>query len=638
MSSAFGDEDNVQGGPTAYRVLARKYRPKDFSDLIGQEAMVQTLSNAFETSRIAQAYMLTGVRGVGKTTTARILARALNYQTEASDQPNIDLSEDGIHCPMILEGRHPDVLEMDAASNTGIDDIRDLISSAQYAPTSARYKVFIIDEVHMLSKAAFNGLLKTLEEPPSHVKFIFATTEIRKVPVTVLSRCQRFDLRRIAADLLASHMKTGSGSEGGSITAEAAALIARAGEGSARDALSILDQAIAHATGEVQADAVRTMLGLADRTRIIDLFEQIMGGDIASALGELKAQYDVGADPSVVLADLATFTHFATRLKFVPQAAEDASVSEEERTRGLALSQKLSTRVLGRAWQMLLKGGQEVSMARDPLAAAEMVLIRLAHASDLPSPEQAIDQLKHLANNPPADSTPAGGGNGASSENGAPSGIAGGATQAISQSTIGATGTLGAEPTAYQAPSTTAETEAQQQPYTKPQLAVSNPEPQASAQADMSKSVDLSQFKNLTDLVKLAEKNRDLRLKNALRNDVRLVRFAPPSLNVALTDTADHTVVQLISEQLSKITGTRWMVSTSNEAGEPSLGEQEKQARSQQLSEAESNPTVAALMSAFPGSKIVDVRLREDIEDTGLAPVEEDTDAEQDLPTNFDDD
>ncbi len=377
-----------------YQVLARKYRPASFDDLIGQEPMVKTLKNAFAAGRIPHAWMLTGVRGVGKTTTARILARGLNYQTEAGDgEPTVDLSTEGVHCRAIMEGRHPDVIEMDAASHTGIDDIRDIIDSARYAPVSARYKVYIIDEVHMLSKQAFNGLLKTLEEPPPHVKFVFATTEIRKVPVTVLSRCQRFDLRRIDAALLIAHLSGIAEKEGVEAEPEALRQIARAAEGSARDALSILDQAIAYGGGKVEAATVQDMLGLADRARIVDLFEHVMTGDTAAALAEMAAQYEAGADPTVVLIDLADFTHYVTRMKLAPNAAGQAAISETERVRGASFAEALSLRVLSRAWQMLVKGIEETTEAPRPLAAAEMVLVRLCHAADLPTPDEAIRML-----------------------------------------------------------------------------------------------------------------------------------------------------------------------------------------------------------------------------------------------------
>ncbi|MEI8276745.1 MAG: DNA polymerase III subunit gamma/tau, partial [Hyphomicrobiales bacterium] len=344
-----------------YRVLARKYRPSSFEDLIGQEAMVRTISNAFESGRIPQAWILTGVRGVGKTTTARILARALNYELPDGSikGPTIHMPVMGVQDQAIIDSRHIDVLEMDAASHNGVDDVRQINDAVRYAPVSARYKVYILDEVHMLSTAAFNALLKTLEEPPPHAKFIFATTEIRKVPVTVLSRCQRFDLRRVDAAVLVEHLQKIAAKENIEAEPAALAMIARAAEGSVRDALSLFDQGIAHAAGPVRAEDVRQMLGLADRVRIVDLFEALMKGDIAAALGELRAQYDIGADPAVVLGDLAEFTHFVTRVKVVPNVADDVSLSEAERVRGKAFATQLSMRVLSRCWQMLLKGVSE---------------------------------------------------------------------------------------------------------------------------------------------------------------------------------------------------------------------------------------------------------------------------------------
>ena len=378
-----------------YRVLARKYRPASFDDLIGQEAMVRTVSNAFETGRIPQAWILTGVRGVGKTTTARILARALNFALPDGSVtgPTIKMPVLGLECQAIMESRHVDVLEMDAASHNSVDDIRQINDAVRYAPVSARYKVYILDEVHMLSGAAFNALLKTLEEPPPHAKFIFATTEIRKVPVTVLSRCQRFDLRRVEAGVLVAHLEGITGKEGLTAEPEALALIARAAEGSVRDALSLLDQAIAHAAGSVRAEDVRQMLGLADRSRVIDLFDALMKGDIAGALKELRDQYDAGADPAIVLTDLAEFTHFVTRVKVVPAVADDRSLAEIERTRGRAFAAALSMRVLSRTWQMLFKGIPEVQSAAKSIAAAEMVLVRIAYAADLPTPDELVRTL-----------------------------------------------------------------------------------------------------------------------------------------------------------------------------------------------------------------------------------------------------
>ena len=397
----------------AYRVLARKYRPTGFSDLIGQEPMVRTLQNAFDLDRIHQAYLLTGVRGVGKTTTARILARAFNYELPATDgrpavdRPTIHMEELGVHCRAIIESRHVDVLEMDAASHTGIDDVREIIDNARYRPVMARTKVYIIDEVHMLSKAAFNGLLKTLEEPPEHVKFIFATTEIDKVPVTVRSRCQRFDLRRVDAGELAAHLRKICDLEGVRIEAEALATIARAAEGSVRDALSLLDQAIAHGGGglgggglgaagdgpEILAEDLRSMLGVADKARVVDLFEAAMAGEIAAALGLLEDQYNGGADPARVILELAEFAHLVTRMKVAPDTADSSALTPEESRRGRALAERLSIPVLSRAWQILSKGVEELRGSEMPLAAADMVLVRLAHAADLPTLDEALRRL-----------------------------------------------------------------------------------------------------------------------------------------------------------------------------------------------------------------------------------------------------
>src|SRR5437879_7314595 len=378
-----------------YRVLARKYRPSTFDDLIGQDAVVRTVSNAFEKGRIPRAWILTGVRVVGKTTTARILARALNYEMADGSVkgPAIQMPTLGVHCQAIMESRHMDVLEMDAASHTGVDDVRQINDSVRYAPASARYKVYIIDEVHMLSPAAFNAFLKTLEEPPEHAKFVFATTEIRKVPVTVLSRCQRFDLRRVDADVLMGHLANIAAKENVDAEPEALGIIARAAEGSVRDSLSLFDQAIAHAAGPVRADAVRQMLGLADRTKVIDLFDSLVRGDIAGAFKEFREQYDTGADPIVVLSDLAEFVNFITRVKIVPATADNVAFGETERRRGRDFAAKLSMRVLSRMWQMLLKGITEAQAATRPAAAAEMVLVRIAYVADMPTPDEAIRML-----------------------------------------------------------------------------------------------------------------------------------------------------------------------------------------------------------------------------------------------------
>ncbi|MFY8030915.1 MAG: DNA polymerase III subunit gamma/tau, partial [Devosia sp.] len=392
---------------TPYLVLARKYRPLSFEGLIGQDAMVQTLANAFKSGRIHHAFILTGVRGVGKTTTARILARAFNYEDETGRHPTLDLKKEGVHDRAIIEGRHVDVIEMDAASNTGINDIREIIDSVKYGPVSAPYKVYIIDEVHMLSTAAFNGLLKTLEEPPPYVKFIFATTEIRKVPVTILSRCMRFDLRRVTPEVMTAHLMDLLGREGIAYEPEALAMIVRAGEGSVRDNQSLLDQAISHGDGKVTAATVKAMLGLGDRAKTIDLFEEVMRGEIGAALGSMRALYDAGADPQTIIADLVDFTHLVTRIKVVPAAADDVSLTPDERTRGTELAQKLAMRVLTRTWQILFRGFDEVAKAGNALQAAEMVLIRLAHAADLPTPDELLARLANQPNPSPSLPSPA---------------------------------------------------------------------------------------------------------------------------------------------------------------------------------------------------------------------------------------
>ncbi|MBZ9678099.1 DNA polymerase III subunit gamma/tau [Mesorhizobium sp. ES1-1] len=588
------------GKAAAYRVLARKYRPSNFSELVGQEPMVRTLTNAFATGRIAQAWMLTGVRGVGKTTTARILARALNYKTADMDQPSVDLALLGEHCQAIMEGRHVDVIEMDAASHTGIDDIRDIIERVRYAPVSARYKVYIIDEVHMLSTQAFNGLLKTLEEPPPHVKFIFATTEIRKVPITVLSRCQRFDLRRIDAGALVAHLSAIAAKEGISVDDEALAMIARAAEGSARDSLSILDQAIAHGAGAVGADAVRAMLGLADRARIVDLFDHVMKGDVAAALAEFRTQYDTGADPAAVLTDLAEFNHLVTRLRFVPTAVEDASLSQDERDRGADFARTLSVKVLSRTWQMLLKGIPEVQSSNRPVSAAEMVLIRLAHAADLPTLDEALRSLDGAgaAQNaaPRPNGTPAGSGNGN-----------GGGTSAVAQTRMPG-GSGGAQTMRLVEASPMAEAPPAPAAYVAP------PEPVVEAPSPPVKS--------LADIVTLADAQRDMAFKVLVKRCIRLVRIEPGRIDVSLTDDAPKMLLNDLTTKLRAWTGRSWLVSLSKEQGGPTLAELETTKRESAFLDAKSDPTVAAILSRFPGAKIIDVRIPDAPEaDAGEAEV-----------------
>ncbi len=549
---------HAEASDAPYRVLARKYRPQSFVDLIGQEPMVRTLTNAFHSGRIAQAYMLTGVRGVGKTSTARILARALNYSVPGkADQPTIDMDEMGEHCAAIMEGRHVDVIEMDAASHTGIDDIREIIEAVRYKPAIARYKVYIIDEVHMLSKAAFNGLLKTLEEPPEHVKFIFATTEVRKVPLTVLSRCQRFDLRRIEAGPLIGLLREITAKEQVAIDDAALTMIARAAEGSVRDALSILDQAIAHAAGAVSAEEVRQMLGLADRALVIDLFAEVMGGDVAAALDRLKALYDVGADPAVVLEDLAAFTHLVTRLKLAPSAAEDEALTAEERDRGKDFAEKLSLRALARAWQMLLKGIEETREASRPLAAADMVIVRLAHAADLPTPDEALRALKGNGGASPApERTPMSSGEG-------------------SRARMSATGTVARAPA---------------------------PAPQA-------RPTPTARVAAFADVVALAGSNREMKLKHELETYVHLVRFEPGKIEVALTEHASPGLAGALSRKLEEWTGTRWMIAVAREGGGPTIAEQRQSAQNRLVDDARADPLVAAVLQTFPGAEIVDVRV-----------------------------
>ncbi len=569
---------------SAYRVLARKYRPQNFNDLIGQEPMVRTLTNAFETGRIAQAWMLTGVRGVGKTTTARILARALNYKTADIDKPTIDLTVPGEHCQAIMEGRHVDVIEMDAASHTGIDDIREIIEQVRYRPVSARYKVYIIDEVHMLSNQAFNGLLKTLEEPPPHVKFIFATTEIRKVPITVLSRCQRFDLRRIDTSVLTRHLKKIADLEAIAVDDASLAMIARAGEGSVRDSLSIFDQAIAHGAGAVEAEAVRSMLGLADRARIIDLFEMLMRGDVASALREFRGQYDVGADPSVVLTDLADFNHLVTRIRFTPDVADDISLSEDERTRGRDFAEKLSIRVLSRTWQMLLKGIAEVDSSSRPVQAAEMLLIRLAHAADLPTLDEAlksIDDSGSLAAPAPRSDGPRPG-NGGSTITRAPTDVVASSRGPVT-SNGGATMRL-------------------VEPAPKPEQIT----PPLPAVEDVIPTVPVG---SIEDIIALADRQRDMQFKIMVKNCVRLVSLKPGRLEINLTDNAPKTLLTDLSQKLSDWTGIRWMVSLSREQGAATISETETAKRDSLLSDARADPDVAAILSKFPGAKIINVRI-----------------------------
>ena len=580
-----------------YRVLARKYRPASFEDLIGQEAMVRTISNAFESGRIPQAWILTGVRGVGKTTTARILARALNYELPDGSikGPTIHMPVMGVQDQAIIDSRHIDVLEMDAASHNSVDDVRQINDAVRYAPVSARYKVYILDEVHMLSGAAFNALLKTLEEPPPHAKFIFATTEIRKVPVTVLSRCQRFDLRRVDAAVLVEHLQKISAKENIDAEPAALALIARAAEGSVRDALSLFDQGIAHAAGPVRAEDVRQMLGLADRVRIVDLFEALMKGDIAGALAELRAQYDIGADPSVVLNDLAEFTHFVTRVKVVPNVADDVSLSEAERVRGRDFATQLSMRVLSRCWQMLLKGVGEVQASGRPVAAAEMVLVRIAYAADLPTPDEVVRSLGEGGGGAPARPSSNGGGTSA-----------------------GATASQSFAPR-FEASRGSPRSSAQASPRPSDE-----PVAQLGAADEAAPTLSLGSFDALIALV--ADK-RDITTKMALERDVRLVRFEDGQIEIALQPSAPKTFVHDLQRKLTAWTGKRWIVVVSKEQGAPTVRAQADARQAEVERDVQSDPLVQAVLSRFPGAKVVAVT--QNAPEAGVpdaAPVEEDED------------
>jgi len=578
-------------GEDPYVVLARKYRPQSFDDVIGQEAMVQTLRNAFASGRIAQAYMLTGVRGVGKTTTARLLARALNYSSDgAPEQPTIDMIQLGRHCAEIMESRHPDVIEMDAASNTGVDNIRELIESARYRPLIARTKVFIIDEVHMLSKGAFNALLKTLEEPPEHVKFIFATTEIRKVPVTVLSRCQRFDLRRIDVPELTTHFQKIVTNECAKAADDALMIIARAAEGSVRDGLSLLDQAIAMGQGNVTAETVRAMLGLADRGRIFDLLEHLFRGDTKAALAALDNLHQAGAEPGQILADLAEAVHAAARCKAVGAEAGSEGLSAEEKRRARSLAERLSTPLLSRAWQMLLKGWEEAGRAPNSRAAAEMVLIRLAYTADLPAPDEVIRSF---------------GGPEALARTGtkAPRGD-NGSTRELPLDSAGPDPSNGAPgEDVIDEPAETND-HSELLPADDDQLVGGQPDPASFA-----------------EVVALVGARRDAKLKVHLEEHVSLVKFdaATGSIDLFLLPGAPAKIANELREKLIAWTGRRWIVMLSKTAGERPIGELRREREAAELEALKAHPAVKAVLDEFPDAKIAEVRplLRPSEDETG---------------------
>ena len=550
--------------PKPYEVLARKYRPTDFSGLIGQEAMVQTLRNAFAADRIAQAFILTGIRGTGKTTTARIIAKGLNcIGADGNGGPTTEPCGVCANCVAIAKGTHQDVLEMDGASQTGINDVRDnIISTVSYAPASARFKIFIIDEVHMLSTSAFNALLKTLEEPPAHVKFIFATTEIRKVPVTVLSRCQRFDLRRIEPEVMIAHLAEIAAKEGAEIAEDALALITRAAEGSVRDAQSLLDQAIAHGAGKTTADEVRAMMGLADRGRVMDLFEKIMAGDAAGALDELGRQYADGADPLAVLTDLAEITHWLSVITIAPEAAEDPTVSPADRSRGQGLAARLPMRVLTRSWQMLLKAIEEVSLAPNSMMAAEMAVIRLTHVADLPTPGDLVRQLRDA----PPTSSPAPG------------------------------------PATPPAPAPA--------PPTAPHGSTPSPGSNGGAQAALAPSSEtaLAHYPTFASVIALIEANRSIRLLVDVKSGVKLVSYTPGRISFEPADRAPADLAQRLGQALTGWTGARWIVTIESTGGAPTIDDTEAAARAELQAQAEAHPLVQSVMAAFPSAQIHEIR------------------------------
>ncbi|AWM78846.1 DNA polymerase III subunit gamma/tau [Phenylobacterium parvum] len=556
VSSAAPAPGTAPTGNAAYTVIARKYRPRTFEDLYGQEAMVRTLRNAFAAGRIAHAFMLTGVRGVGKTTTARLLARALNFQTDSIDAPSLDLSIEGRHCRAIIEGRHMDVLELDAASRTGVGDMRDLLDGVRYAPVEARYKVYIIDEVHMLSTGAFNALLKTLEEPPPHAKFIFATTEIRKVPVTILSRCQRFDLRRVEPADLIGNLQMILEAEGVRVEAEGLTLIARAAEGSVRDAQSLLDQAIVQAEpGQtVPAALIRDMLGLADRAGTLDLFEFILKGDPGGTVSAFRQLYALGADPAQVVLDLMEHVHGASVARAVgPQAL---ALPKDQSARLASAGAAVSAPILARLWQMLLRAHEEVGRAPDPAAATDMALIRLAHAADLPGPEEALKLLRN-------GDTPASGPSGGSGSGGGSA--PGGAARALS-----------------------------------PQAAL-----QSAPQAEARQAPVLQSFE---DLVALIDAERDIALKLDVERFVRPVSFRPGVLEFEPAPGAPANLAQRLVGRLKAWTGQPWLVAAQGGGGAESLWERQTREARETRAEIAQDPFVLSVIEAFPGAEVVQIR------------------------------
>jgi DNA polymerase-3 subunit gamma/tau len=563
---------------SGYQVLARKYRPETFADLVGQDAMVRTLKNAFDADRIAQAFIMTGIRGTGKTTTARIIAKGMNcIGPDGTGGPTTEPCGVCEHCTAIMEGRHVDVLEMDAASRTGVNDVREIIDSVAYRAASARYKIYIIDEVHMLSTSAFNALLKTLEEPPAHVKFIFATTEIRKVPVTVLSRCQRFDLRRIDPEDMIGLLRKIAAAENAQVADDALALVTRAAEGSARDATSLLDQAISHGAGETTADQVRAMLGLADRGRVLDLFDLIMKGDAAGALGELSAQYADGADPLAVLRDLAEVAHWVSVVQITPDAADDPTIGPDEQARGREMAANLPIRALTRAWQMLLKALEEVSMAPNAMMAAEMAVIRMTHVADLPTPDQLVRKLKDA---PPV---PPGGPGGGMAQAAAPAAPGGG---------YGGSGMVSAAPPSG------------------PGGGPGGPSAALATEPDTA----LARYPTFDHVVELIRANRDVRLLVDVEDGVQLVSYQPGRIEFCPSAKAPQDLAQRLGSALQRWTGNRWGVSVVSDGGAPTIAEARDAERLELEASASAHPMVQAVQSAFPGARITQIRTLEEQE------------------------
>ena len=560
----------------AYQVLARKYRPETFVDLVGQDTMVQTLRNAFEAERIAQAFIMTGIRGTGKTTTARIIAKGMNcIGVDGNSGPTIDPCGQCEHCTSIMKGRHVDVMEMDAASRTGVGDIREIIDSVAYRAASARYKIYIIDEVHMLSTNAFNALLKTLEEPPAHVKFIFATTEIRKVPVTVLSRCQRFDLRRIEPEVMIALLQKIAKSEGAEITDEALGLITRAAEGSARDAQSLLDQAISHGGGETTAEQVRAMLGLADRGRVLDLFDLILRGDAAGALGELSSQYAAGADPMAVLRDLAEVSHWVSVIKITPAAADDPTVSPDESSRGLAMANALPMRVLSRMWQMLLTALEEVGCAPNTMMAAEMAIIRLTHVADLPTPDELIRKLQNTPTSAPI-----------AADQGKP------------------------YASSIDLPTNTFKTTRSQQ--APPALQTKNTAGVTAALVVKPAEDALASPARFQDVLTLIRNHRDVKLLVDVETTLRLISYSPGRIEFEPTEDAPKDLAQRLGSKLQTWTGNRWAVSIGSN-GAKTIAEMRDAATTALTQIAKSHPLVKAVLIAFPKAEITEIRTAKDI-------------------------